>query len=36
MRRYLVYALIIGTFCYVMADEASKSMMTKVVKYQDL
>lgn len=36
MRRYLVYALIIGTFCYFVADEASKAMMTKIVHINDI
>lgn len=36
MRRYLAYALIIGTFCYFVADDASKVMMVKLVQMQDL
>jgi hypothetical protein len=36
MKRYLVYALVIGTFCYVTADYTSKLMMTKIVHINDI
>ena len=35
-RRYFVYALIIGSFCFVMGDEVSKKILTNVLKTQQL
>lgn len=35
-RRYFVYALLIGSFCFVMGDEVSKKILTNVLKTQQL
>ena len=32
MKRYLVMALIIGGFCWTMANGASQNLMTHIVK----
>lgn len=35
MRRYLAYALIIGTFCYLAMDGTTKVMLTKLLQQQE-
>lgn len=35
MRRYLAYALIIGTFCYLTVDGTTKAMLTKMLHQQE-